>query len=192
MESVIEKEKKREEKNILACPICYSSLASISQPNGLVWVSLVFSAIKWLLNFLERQVIQVLCFFGYRQSATSSTQLQCNICKRSYSGNETHLDLVVASGSKQYSEPMPLSTELFRWMICFNGFFPSPILGSLLCGNWDSLAFLIYRTPLVSFLYERGWRQNFVWGGFPGPEKEVSEMKPLLFFKGLFFGFNDI
>ena len=30
------------------------------------------------------------------------------------------------------------------------------------------------RTPLVSFLYERGWRQSFsVWGGFPGPEKEV-------------------
>ncbi|GAU24544.1 hypothetical protein TSUD_148850 [Trifolium subterraneum] len=28
-------------------------------------------------------------------------------------------------------------------------------------------------TPLVSFLYERGWRQTFsVWGGFPGPEKE--------------------
>lgn len=30
-----------------------------------------------------------------------------------------------------------------------------------------------YRSPLVSFLYERGWRQNFVWGGFPGPEREV-------------------
>lgn len=29
------------------------------------------------------------------------------------------------------------------------------------------------RNPLVSFLYERGWRQNFIWGGFPGPEKEV-------------------
>ncbi|RRT38920.1 hypothetical protein GW17_00025251 [Ensete ventricosum] len=28
------------------------------------------------------------------------------------------------------------------------------------------------RSPLVSFLYERGWRQNFVWGGFPGPERE--------------------
>ncbi|CAA6659505.1 unnamed protein product [Spirodela intermedia] len=29
----------------------------------------------------------------------------------------------------------------------------------------------LFRTPLVSFLYERGWRQNFVLGGFPGPEK---------------------
>lgn len=32
---------------------------------------------------------------------------------------------------------------------------------------------LLNRIPLVSFLYERGWRQNFVWGGFPGPEREV-------------------
>ena len=27
---------------------------------------------------------------------------------------------------------------------------------------------------MISFLYERGWRQSFsIWGGFPGPEKEV-------------------
>ena len=33
------------------------------------------------------------------------------------------------------------------------------------------------RFPLISFLYERGWRQSFsVWGGFPGPEKEVIWM----------------
>ncbi|XP_078433552.1 putative methyltransferase At1g78140, chloroplastic [Wolffia australiana] len=30
----------------------------------------------------------------------------------------------------------------------------------------------LFRSPVVSFLYERGWRQNFVLGGFPGPEKE--------------------
>lgn len=58
---------------------------------------------------------KVLYCFGYRGSAASGTsQLQCNTCKRSYSGNETHLDLAVASGSNQYTEPMPLSTELFR------------------------------------------------------------------------------
>ncbi|KAH8508790.1 hypothetical protein H0E87_010797, partial [Populus deltoides] len=32
----------------------------------------------------------------------------------------------------------------------------------------------------MSFLYERGWRQNFVWGGFPGPEKEFELMKGYL------------
>lgn len=31
-----------------------------------------------------------------------------------------------------------------------------------------------FRNPLVSFLYERGWRQNFTWGGFPGQEKEFK------------------
>ncbi|CAH2067792.1 unnamed protein product [Thlaspi arvense] len=107
------------EKNILACPICYNSLSWISQPNGLL------------------------------ESTASGTQLQCNTCKKSYLGNETHLDLAVASGSRQYTEPMPLSTELFR-------------------------------TPLVSFLYERGWRQNFIWGGFPGPEKEFEMAKDYL------------
>ncbi|KAJ9167031.1 hypothetical protein P3X46_021714 [Hevea brasiliensis] len=34
------------------------------------------------------------------------------------------------------------------------------------------LATELFRLPLISFLYERGWRQNFIWGGFPGPEKE--------------------
>ncbi|KAJ1268384.1 hypothetical protein BS78_07G130800 [Paspalum vaginatum] len=32
----------------------------------------------------------------------------------------------------------------------------------------------MFRTPLVSFLYERGWRQNFIWGGFPGLEREFE------------------
>jgi len=36
------------------------------------------------------------------------------------------------------------------------------------------------RTPLVSFLYERGWRQNFIWGGFPGLEREVMLLNYIL------------
>ncbi|KAK4276806.1 hypothetical protein QN277_014913 [Acacia crassicarpa] len=38
----------------------------------------------------------------------------------------------------------------------------------------------LFRVPLVSFLYERGWRQAFIWGGFPGPEKEFELMKDFL------------
>ncbi|KAL3621424.1 hypothetical protein CASFOL_021033 [Castilleja foliolosa] len=39
----------------------------------------------------------------------------------------------------------------------------------------------IFRLPLVSFLYERGWRQSFsLWGGFPGPEKEFETIKDYL------------
>jgi hypothetical protein len=29
------------------------------------------------------------------------------------------------------------------------------------------------RSPIVSFVYERGWRQNFESSGFPGPDEEV-------------------
>ncbi|XP_039041796.1 uncharacterized methyltransferase At1g78140, chloroplastic-like isoform X2 [Hibiscus syriacus] len=81
--------------------------------------------------------------------ATVGSNLQCNTCKKTYFGNQTHLDLVVSSGSKQYDESMPLATEFFR-------------------------------TPVISFLYERGWRQNFVFGGFPGPEKEFDMAKNYL------------
>ncbi|VAI48430.1 unnamed protein product [Triticum turgidum subsp. durum] len=38
----------------------------------------------------------------------------------------------------------------------------------------------LFRTQLVSFLYERGWRQNFIWGGFPGLEKEFEMAKDYL------------
>ncbi|KAI3807782.1 hypothetical protein L1987_23716 [Smallanthus sonchifolius] len=76
--------------------------------------------------------------------------LECSICKKAYSGNETHLDLTITSGSKKSGGYMPASSEMFR-------------------------------LPLVSYLYERGWRQGFsIWGGFPGPEKEFEMMKDYL------------
>ncbi|KAG1342372.1 putative methyltransferase, chloroplastic [Cocos nucifera] len=38
----------------------------------------------------------------------------------------------------------------------------------------------LFRSQLVSFLYERGWRQNFIWGGFPGPQREFEMAKVYL------------
>ncbi|KAK6151671.1 hypothetical protein DH2020_014306 [Rehmannia glutinosa] len=32
----------------------------------------------------------------------------------------------------------------------------------------------LFRSPLVSFVYERGWRQNFNLSGFPGPDEEFN------------------
>ncbi|XP_042062176.1 uncharacterized methyltransferase At2g41040, chloroplastic [Salvia splendens] len=32
----------------------------------------------------------------------------------------------------------------------------------------------LFRSPLVSFVYERGWRQNFNRSGFPGPDEEFT------------------
>ena len=31
----------------------------------------------------------------------------------------------------------------------------------------------LFRSPLTSFLYERGWRDNFKRAGFPGIDKEL-------------------
>eukprot|EP00873_Tetraselmis_striata_P019628 jgi/Tetstr1/439892/TSEL_028300.t1 len=31
-----------------------------------------------------------------------------------------------------------------------------------------------FQSPLVSFIYERGWRQGFAWAGFPGVDKEFD------------------
>ncbi|KAJ4836237.1 hypothetical protein Tsubulata_042762 [Turnera subulata] len=47
-------------------------------------------------------------------------------------------------------------------------------------GNVMPLATELFRLPVVSYLYERGWRQNFFLGGFPGPEKEFEMMKDYL------------
>ncbi|XP_030453478.1 uncharacterized methyltransferase At1g78140, chloroplastic-like isoform X1 [Syzygium oleosum] len=47
-------------------------------------------------------------------------------------------------------------------------------------GESMALSTELFRSPLVSYLYERGWRQNFVWGGFPGPEKEFELTKGFL------------
>ncbi|KAI3706151.1 hypothetical protein L1987_76409 [Smallanthus sonchifolius] len=82
--------------------------------------------------------------------STPMSSLKCSTCRKAYSGNETHLDLTLTSGSQKYSEYRPASSEIFR-------------------------------SPLVSFLYERGWRQAFsIWGGFPGPEREFEMMKDYL------------
>ncbi|MBA0642093.1 hypothetical protein Goklo_026542 [Gossypium klotzschianum] len=49
----------------------------------------------------------------------SGSNLQCKTCKKSYFGNQTHLDLVASGGSKQYDNSMPLATELFR-SLCYS------------------------------------------------------------------------
>ncbi|KAL3845798.1 hypothetical protein ACJIZ3_003201 [Penstemon smallii] len=87
---------------------------------------------------------------GLSLESVARSTLQCSTCRKSYYGNDKHLDLTITGGGKVYGEPMAVSTELFR-------------------------------TPLVSFLYERGWRQSFsLWGGFPGPEKEFELIKDYL------------
>jgi hypothetical protein len=42
------------------------------------------------------------------------SSLQCSTCQKTYIGSQTHLDLTTTSGARNYGEPMPASTELFR------------------------------------------------------------------------------
>ncbi|CAA0840779.1 Uncharacterized methyltransferase -chloroplastic [Striga hermonthica] len=88
--------------------------------------------------------------FNFFSENIARSTLQCSVCRKSYSGKDSYLDLTITGGGKLYGEPKPASTELFRF-------------------------------PLVSFLYERGWRQSFsLGGGFPGPEKEFEMIKDYL------------
>ncbi|KAI4339740.1 hypothetical protein MLD38_024649 [Melastoma candidum] len=65
-------------------------------------------------------------------------------------GNEMHMELIAASGLKEYAESTSMTTEFFRF-------------------------------PLISYVYERGWRQGFsAVIGFPGPEREFEMMKGYL------------
>eukprot|EP00929_Paragymnodinium_shiwhaense_P075642 TRINITY_DN38699_c0_g1_i1.p1 TRINITY_DN38699_c0_g1~~TRINITY_DN38699_c0_g1_i1.p1 ORF type:complete len:456 (+),score=51.88 TRINITY_DN38699_c0_g1_i1:123-1490(+) len=43
-----------------------------------------------------------------------------------------------------------------------------------------SLSTTTFQSPLVSFAYERGWRQSFEANGFPGPEEEYQMAKDFL------------
>ncbi|KAM1316072.1 uncharacterized methyltransferase At1g78140, chloroplastic-like isoform X1 [Malus sylvestris] len=87
---------------------------------------------------------------GLSVESASGSSFHCSTCKKTYFGNETHIDLTTASGAKNYGESMPVITEMFR-------------------------------TPLISYLYERGWRQSFTGLiGLPGPEKEFEWTKNFL------------
>ncbi|KAH1253353.1 putative methyltransferase, chloroplastic [Glycine soja] len=112
---------------------------------------------------------------GFSVDTITGSSFQCSTCQKTYIGNQTHLDLTATGGAKSYGESMPASTELFRHSILAN-------LGTTghRC-RMDMNKLVLIMVPLISFLYERGWRQTFsVWGGFPGPEKEFELMKGFL------------
>ncbi|XP_027148369.1 uncharacterized methyltransferase At1g78140, chloroplastic [Coffea eugenioides] len=87
---------------------------------------------------------------SFPADSAARPNLRCRTCRKAYSGNDTHLDLTITSGSKGYGEAMPASTELFR--------FPF-------------VSFLYERGWRQSFS---------IWGGFPGPEKEFELIKDYL------------
>lgn len=51
-------------------------------------------------------------------------------------------------------------------------------LGNELREAWDSrVQTQLFRSPFISFLYERGWRQQFAAAGFPGIDQEFKEVQ---------------
>ncbi|KAM7266933.1 hypothetical protein ACFE04_009099 [Oxalis oulophora] len=101
---------------------------------------------------------------GIDLEAIYRSGFKCRSCDKSYSSKDMFLDLTVTSGMKNFIEIQPTRSELFRQ-------------GGLIAQKTvDDLPFffvvVVVRSPVVSFLYERGWRQSFNRSGFPGPDEE--------------------
>lgn len=73
--------------------------------------------------------------------------LCCSRCNRTFDSKPEFIDLTLTSG---YKSKAFSKTE------------------------WGGTE--LFRSPLISFVYERGWRQGFSWAGFPGVDKEVRRI----------------
>ncbi|KAL6758835.1 S-adenosyl-L-methionine-dependent methyltransferase [Haematococcus lacustris] len=69
----------------------------------------------------------------------------CPRCRRTFSQQPDYLDLTLTSGL----EPVVYNQKA-----------------------WGGTE--LFRSPLISYVYERGWRQGFLWAGFPGVDKEFD------------------
>ncbi|CAA0840777.1 Uncharacterized methyltransferase -chloroplastic, partial [Striga hermonthica] len=77
--------------------------------------------------------------------------VQCKTCRKLYSANNiSHVDLTIT------------------------------VAGQNVSSEHSPASIQLFRLPLISYLYERGWRQCFYFGGFPGPEKEFEMIKDYL------------
>ncbi|PWZ57045.1 putative methyltransferase [Zea mays] len=131
--------------------LCASSSPAVTAPD-IPDEALVESLVAPAPETKLRKLACPICYYPLASSSDQlddATSLECSTCKKCYPNKQDYWDLTVSVGSTEYSESMPVATELFR-------------------------------TPLVSFLYERGWRQNFIWGGFPGLEREFEMAKTYL------------
>ncbi|KAK9814213.1 hypothetical protein WJX72_002366 [[Myrmecia] bisecta] len=79
------------------------------------------------------------------QAQSRPQQLSCQRCARTFSGNKRYIDLTLTSG---------LQPGVYQQSF------------------WGGVT--IFQSPLVSFVYERGWRQGFAWAGFPGADEEFQ------------------
>lgn len=89
-----------------------------------------------------------ICFSSTLSVTKSSmgrvASLACSRCQRTFDDTGVYADLTIASGAQP---------KVYRQRLA----------------NTVEL----FRSPLVSFVYERGWRQGFASAGFPGPDDEL-------------------
>ncbi|EFJ44161.1 hypothetical protein VOLCADRAFT_106536 [Volvox carteri f. nagariensis] len=83
--------------------------------------------------------------FSLSSMPTQSGGLSCVRCQRTFPSSPAYLDLTLTSGVRQ---------RVYKQR------------------SWGGTE--LFRNPLVSFAYERGWRQGFAWAGFPGADKEYD------------------
>ncbi|MEW5309021.1 MAG: hypothetical protein WDW38_000934 [Sanguina aurantia] len=71
--------------------------------------------------------------------------LTCGRCSRTFNADSRYVDLTLTSGIKQ---------KAFQQK------------------EWFGTE--LFRSPVLSFVYERGWRQSFQFAGFPGVDRETE------------------
>lgn len=71
--------------------------------------------------------------------------LSCPRCSRTFVATPTYVDLTLTAGVEQTAYQQR---------------------------SWGGTE--LFRNPLVSLAYERGWRQSFAWAGFPGVDREFE------------------
>jgi hypothetical protein len=92
----------------------------------------------------------------------------CANCGAPVARKKSFVDLTPESTSKKVKD------ESFTAQASSNPFFTVALsqIGAQLSGQ--PLRQELFRTPVVSYLYERGWRESFAQAGFPGIEKEYE------------------
>jgi hypothetical protein len=102
--------------------------------------------------------------FSLRQSAgRPAGDCTCRRCGRAFPLSDTYVDLTLGSGT---SAPPPGSLASSAAGTSSS----SPTKQAYQQKSWGGQE--IFRSPLVALAYERGWRQGFVWAGFPGADRE--------------------
>lgn len=71
--------------------------------------------------------------------------LFCHRCSRGFDSNEDFVDMTLSSGVRDLEYTLTTASGT-----------------------------RLFENPIVSFVYERGWRQEFASSGFPGPDREFD------------------